>query len=226
MIIKILSIVTLLTLNIFAQSVYHNGYMYHLVKSKDTGAIWLDKNIGATRVCEDYDDEQCFGDLFQWGRNADGHEKDTYIMTKTQAQKISHLDYPFIISTKKNNRDWAKRIDKDGKKRQVFWKKVDGKGICPFGFRVPTIEELEKETINTGEILDNESAFESFLKLPSAGYRSSADGILLDRGSRGHIWSSSIDEVYSEGLYFSKDRADTYTYNRADAMSVRCIKSK
>lgn len=226
MVMKVVSIIALLNLSLWGQVIYHNGFMYGFVHSPYTGKVWLDKNIGAQRVCLDSDDEACYGDLFQWGRNTDGHEKDTITMTKTQASKMSHLDYPFIIATKKNNRDWAKKIDKDGTKRQSHWSRIDGEGICPVGFRVPTIEELESETIDDGKVYDSKTAFQSFLKLPSSGYRSSDNSVLINRGERGYLWSSSINGFYAYNLHLSSEVAEVYTHNRADAMAVRCIRNK
>ena len=35
---------------------------------------WLDRNLGASRVANSYDDSQAYGYLFQWGRANDGHQ--------------------------------------------------------------------------------------------------------------------------------------------------------
>lgn len=45
-----------------------------LVMSK-TGRIWMDKNLGATRVATSASDTLSFGYLFQWGRAKDGHQE-------------------------------------------------------------------------------------------------------------------------------------------------------
>jgi hypothetical protein len=45
-----------------------------LVMSK-TGRIWMDKNLGATRVATSSYDTLSFGFYFQWGRGADGHQE-------------------------------------------------------------------------------------------------------------------------------------------------------
>lgn len=45
-----------------------------LVMSK-TGRIWMDKNLGATRVATSPTDSASFGFYFQWGRGADGHQE-------------------------------------------------------------------------------------------------------------------------------------------------------
>ena len=54
-------------------------------------------------------------------------------------------------------------------------------GVCPVGFRVPTIDELKSETIDyagvdntsTGavKVIDGITAFQNFLKFPNVGIR-------------------------------------------------------
>ena len=39
-----------------------------------TGRIWMDRNLGATRVPTSASDAQGYGDLYQWGREKDGHQ--------------------------------------------------------------------------------------------------------------------------------------------------------
>jgi hypothetical protein len=40
-----------------------------------TGKIWMDRNLGASRVATSVSDTLAYGDLYQWGRGTDGHEK-------------------------------------------------------------------------------------------------------------------------------------------------------
>jgi hypothetical protein len=35
----------------------------------------MDRNLGAARVATSSTDEEAYGDLYQWGRGTDGHEK-------------------------------------------------------------------------------------------------------------------------------------------------------
>jgi hypothetical protein len=39
-----------------------------------TGRVWLDRNLGATRVAASSTDTEARGYYYQWGRNDDGHE--------------------------------------------------------------------------------------------------------------------------------------------------------
>ena len=42
-----------------------------------TGQVWMDRNLGASRVATSSTDSAAYGDLYQWGRGTDGHEKRT-----------------------------------------------------------------------------------------------------------------------------------------------------
>lgn len=51
-----------------------NGFVYNEVTSP-TGRIWMDRNLGASQVAISSTDSASYGDLYQWGRATDGHEK-------------------------------------------------------------------------------------------------------------------------------------------------------
>ncbi|MCB4784323.1 MAG: hypothetical protein LGB69_07050, partial [Sulfurovum sp.] len=51
-----------------------NDVVYRRVTTK-TGRIWLDRNLGASQVAASPFDEASYGDYFQWGRPADGHQR-------------------------------------------------------------------------------------------------------------------------------------------------------
>jgi len=38
------------------------------------GRIWMDRNLGASQAATSYTDANSYGDLYQWGRSADGHQ--------------------------------------------------------------------------------------------------------------------------------------------------------
>lgn len=40
------------------------------------GQVWMDRNLGASRVAISSADSLAYGDLYQWGRGTDGHEQD------------------------------------------------------------------------------------------------------------------------------------------------------
>jgi uncharacterized protein (TIGR02145 family) len=188
-------------------NIVHNGTEYRVVQSPYTSRIWLDRNLGAKRVCQSYNDEQCYGDYYQWGRAADGHEK------SGSSSFIKAPDFPY---------DW-KPNDSSGSQRQAFWNRTDGLGICPRGFRVPTIDELEAETLSQG-VKTHKDAFNNFLKLPSAGFQGCVVGDMYNQVSHGFVWSSSPGGTGAQFLQFYSDDAEAKYGVRANGLSVRCLK--
>jgi hypothetical protein len=56
-------------------SVFCNGTPTALVDvtNPTTGKIWMDRNLGASQVATSSTHANSYGDLYQWGRRADGH---------------------------------------------------------------------------------------------------------------------------------------------------------
>jgi len=188
-------------------SIEFKGLEYKEVVSPTTGRIWLDRNLGATQVAQSPDDKKSYGDYYQWGREADGHEK---------------KDSNNFITAKESPYDWS---DEAESKRSYFWSKIDGSGICPPGYRVPTIEELELE-MKEGNWDNTDDCFNSFLKLPLAGDRIGYDASFGLRGSGGYVWSSAVVGSSSWYLHFYSSSVNSYSSDRADGLSVRCIKGE
>ena len=219
---------TTVTINIIAK-ILHNGFKYFPSTSPHTGMIWLDKNLGASRVCTSLDDTQCYGDYYQWGRLSDGHQISGSEATLTRATSITPDDGNF---TKVNGSPWDwventiqdnNNVDDDGMLRAVRWVKKDGASVCPVGYRVPTREEFNSE-IAAIAINDNIDAFESFLKLPSSGWHES-NGLMTQQGLGGRIWSSSpVSNGTSFFLLINSIQAYVSNISRANGYSIRCIK--
>jgi hypothetical protein len=57
---------------------------YSIITSLTTGRKWLDRNLGAANTPIAFDDWANYGDLFQWGRRADGHQ----LVIRTEAGVI------------------------------------------------------------------------------------------------------------------------------------------
>ncbi|MDQ7066643.1 MAG: BspA family leucine-rich repeat surface protein [Sulfurimonas sp.] len=141
-------------------TITHNGITYGTVISPATGRTWLDRNLGASQVCDinraDFSDdasyvtsqESCFGDYYQWGRITDGHEKITNADT---ASRLSALPATGATggSFVQIAGDWLTAgVDDIGALRTALWSKTDGTSICPIGYRVPTSAELQNDTLN------------------------------------------------------------------------------
>lgn len=208
-------------------TITHNGVTYGTVTSPHTGKVWLDRNLGASRVCTAYNDTACYGDYYQWGRNTDGHEKSNSTVTSIQATDINNAGVSFITADGTQYYwDWAKNIDNNGSLREANWNRIDGSSVCPTGYRVPTIGELIKETIDVG-LQNHTDVFNSFLKLPVAGFRHSEDASLWHQGeAKGEYWSTTVSSngANTEYLYISNDMLLAGGNVRAHGNSVRCIK--
>lgn len=199
-----------------------HGKSYKTVTSPYTGRVWLDRNIGANRVCSNLSDMQCYGDYHQWGRGIDGHQRINSITTNTQASSVSNVGDEFIIDPT----DWT-ASDSSGSLRSANWSKTDGSSVCPVGFRVPTPTELYNETINQG-VVDHTTAFSNFLKLPSAGYRDNTTGTMDSLGARGFYWTSFQGTFhFAYILYLGNSVAGVNNLeNYSAGLSVRCIKNE
>lgn len=219
--------VTITILDVACENpVTHNGTMYCTVVSPYTGKVWLDRNLGAARVCTSFNDTACYGDYYQWGRNFDGHEDSASATTDMQATDVNDVGHGnFIESNSTYDLDWAKEVDSDGSLRQANWSKTDGSSICPVGFRVPTITELRTETLDSG-VQDAETGFNNFLKLPTAGHRYYSGNI--PSGGVLVMWSSSLRDsarapyVEYRSVVSGHIWSSYSTY--ASGLSVRCLK--
>ncbi len=185
-----------------------------------TGRVWMDRNLGASRVATSMTDEQAYGDLYQWGRGKDGHEKRTSGTTTT----LSSTDTPGhgnFIKTSSEPYDWI--ISQNDN----LWQGVSGiNNPCPAGFRVPTADEWQEE-IDSWNSKDAVGAFASPLKITLAGERNFIGGELNDVNDWGDYWASTVngfrDESYSMSVIDSNAWLNNSWY-RGVGCSVRCIK--
>ena len=204
------------------------------ITAKD-GKTWGDKNIGACRPCESQTDELCYGDLFQWGRGADGHEK----RVNTEIQDLNPMTFPYIGSAlhevaNKGDFDWLNSNSTEEKsafvaERTASWGQRSNNPVCPEGWYVPSKAELQKLMDSEG-IIDGATAFASSLKLGLAGARSAKSSTIESAGIVGYVWSRDSDGL---GATNAGNTAYSFTYDgiatfsrpyKAEGHSVRCIK--
>ena len=180
------------------------------------GRVWMDRNLGASKVAESVTDHGAYGWLYQWGRLTDGHEQR---FSPTEVSQSSD-DVPghgnFIIS----------HIDWRSEPNHNLWQGKSGtNNPCPKGFRLPTKAEWETE-IASWSSNSYEGAFASPLKLVVTGRRIPSDGRVTP-GNAGFYWSSTVDPVDDDEayyLYLGSDGAYMSDWFRAEGFSVRCIK--
>jgi uncharacterized protein (TIGR02145 family) len=222
----------------------YNGkeVIYGIIISSVTGKKWLDRNLGAAQVATSYDDYKAYGDLFQWGRPADGHQLINWTSSTTGTSVngtttvLATSDIPghsnFILNSYTIDSKWDWRNDNNSNR----WA-TNPQGPCPAGWHVPTIDEWASEvskinggTANSGGMTDRNTAY-SQLKLTIAGVRK-VDGPdvvnFLQTGSGGYYWSTS-DQINSLGytvakdFEFMEDAVQTSTQSKSSSLCVRCI---
>ncbi|NDV47920.1 hypothetical protein D0T49_12780 [Paludibacter sp. 221] len=174
-----------------------------------------------------------FGDLYQWGRTRDGHEKRTSGTSTTLATDVTTggtttdgvttggintfiraTSYPYNWTT-----DAIANLNWRNQKNSTY-------DPCPAGWRVPTQGEwsdifrgvsapgaAKTAVANTWEwhaAANGTAGYEikpdgetTTLFLPAAGYRYNGNGELYNVGSGANYWSGSLSSTYSLSLYFN-----------------------
>lgn len=187
------------------------------------GAVWMDRNLGATQAATSSTDAAAYGDLYQWGRNTDGHEdrmSSTVSGPVTSGNEgsnfITAILTPFDWLTPQDDTRWNSGTEGSPIKTD--------KDPCPVGYRVPTPTDFQNEidAIGGGSLYDS-------LKLTFAGERKN-DGSLESVGSNGFYWTSSISPTLNHlalNLLYNSATAlvgDGVYSSRSFGISIRCIK--
>ncbi|MCB4779079.1 MAG: fibrobacter succinogenes major paralogous domain-containing protein [Sulfurovum sp.] len=79
------------------------GLLYGCVKSKNTGRIWLDRNLGAQKVAQSVWDLPAIGWYYQWGRETDGHQFINSPATEERSVTVFNVQHRY------DNGMWAAR---------------------------------------------------------------------------------------------------------------------
>ncbi len=181
-----------------------------------TGETWMDRNLGATQIATSFDDVNAYGDLYQWGRNTDGHQIRTSSTTSILSTTNSPNHSDFILA----NSDWLTVSDDN------LWQGVNGiNNPCPLGFRLPTEAELEAERLSWTSN-DAAGAFASPLKLTIGGARSRMSGSIGNVGTFVGYRTSDLNGLQSRMLGISLTTSLMGDRDRADGNCVRCIQDE
>ncbi|MCO5251964.1 MAG: hypothetical protein M9949_11180 [Candidatus Kapabacteria bacterium] len=216
----------------FTATAYNSGGTCTFIVSMDYGTVvsgggrtWMNRNLGASQVATSSTDAASFGELYQWGRAAEGHQVITSSTSTTLASTAvpnlgNSWDAKFIIN--ESTEDWLSPSSNS------MWQGVSGpNNPCPAGFRIPTETEWNTEISSWSG-----TPFESPLKLPYSGMRESTDGSIVYNFSGillGSYWSSTpgTQTYLARALtILSNGTKAMQSGRKAHGMSVRCIKDE
>ncbi|MCH2225865.1 MAG: hypothetical protein MK066_13935, partial [Crocinitomicaceae bacterium] len=100
-----------------------------------TGKTWMDRNLGASQVATSVTDTNAYGDLFQWGRGAEGHQcrnsANILMQAGNSSSDITNPWYGFFAGftlATSSNFSWLNYND------NTLWQGVNGiNNPCPSG---------------------------------------------------------------------------------------------
>lgn len=205
-------------------------YVYYELppmQTREGVIVFLDRNLGA--ISDEITSSDSWGDLYQWGRATDGHEKRISDTVSAISPTYEAHTGNFILD-EKNANDWISSPDDELWNDQRMTNNP-----CPCGYRLPSEQEwravlelgFELKPTGTGGYylsVDNDR-----LKLPCAGLRNAYTGDIQYQGMRGFYWAgNSTSHGLSGAMDFNKAEITTnvtiFAF-RAFGRSVRCIKN-
>jgi hypothetical protein len=213
-----------------------------------TGKVWMAYNLDAiVYPPTSMNDPNAYYSLYQWGRNADGHQ----IIRPTTGSGSNTIPYSeYIVSgtsdlpnlpTSYNDNIMTQTVgnkfiqvgggDWLNPTNDLLWQEDGINSPCPSGFRLPTGTEFQDEA-NTWTSRDINGAYSSVLKLTYGGYRFYNASSKMSSQTLGLYWTSTV----SNGIptWFSTNDGTSKTGTlplsnqgygvKANGLAVRCIK--
>jgi len=205
--------------------------IYTIVRAKD-GNVWLQQNLGATAVATSINDSLALGDLYQWGRWSDGHQKrnpepktkEPFTLPRNNPSGLPLGGQHYFIVTW-----WTIGSIDDTWESPIPTDVSNNNGCDPCkalgsNWRLPTIEEWNK-VIEAETISDNISGYNSNLKIIPAGWRSTKNTFLNEVGNASWFWSNNASTTNAAfGVQISNNKVfNNYSDSRSHGASVRCI---
>lgn len=193
-----------------------------------TGRIWIDRNLGASRVALSSTDALAYGDYYQWGRPTDGHQR-KYLtnnnssgFTNTKSSTSVPPNDLWIVPTDGSN-DWLVTPN------NTLWTGSNpSTNPCPAGYRIPTLAEFQAEqaffTSNNAA-----GAFNYSLKLTMPGWLESfsSSGASFTATAGGGFYLTQTANANGSVQYFGINSGNVWTdtnLSKRQGLSCRCIK--
>lgn len=194
-----------------------------------TGRIWLDRNLGASRVATSATDTQAFGDYYQWGRPADGHQSQ-YVTNNNSTGFTNTKSTTSVppnglwIQPNDGSEDWLITAN------NTLWVGANpSNNPCPTGFRIPTLAEWQAEQALFTSSNSN-GAFNYSLKLTMPGWLENFDnnGASFIAKTSGGFYLSQTANSNGSVQYFGINSGNVWTdtnLSKRRGLSCRCIKN-
>jgi hypothetical protein len=183
------------------------------VLNPTTGRTWMDRNLGAKQVATSATDANSYGDWYQWGRLADGHQ----CRTSSTSTTLSAGNVPGTPSFITESAKWQVVTNEN------LWQGVDGiNNPCPSGYRVPTSAEFQAEYA-TWPSQNRNGGYASVLKLPYAGNRTIFGQQNLVGFDAGY-WTSTYNPGVNPFRVYLFSEIQLSAVSTSLGYSVRCIK--
>ncbi|UVD87739.1 fibrobacter succinogenes major paralogous domain-containing protein [Ornithobacterium rhinotracheale] len=197
--------------NVMTNGKLEHEFIYVPIEGPD-GRTWLNNNLGAdyanvnsphfnpTQQATSKTDYKAYGSMFQWGREANGHELVDW--TRFIFGRVVH-----------SNLSWS---------RDMLSSLTTYHDPCPNGYHTPSKSEWEQlfRAVGSG----NSMCKDRKLNLPAAGYRYYTSGSQFRyTGGTGSYWSST-QSLYAWELYFNSSYSLMLSANRSYGQPVRCLK--
>lgn len=206
-----------------------NTVTYVTVRAADD-MIWLQQNLGSSKVASSATDTSSYGHLFQWGRWDDGHQlrnsatAPVTSITPNNPAGLGTGNTSFI--TGNNPNDWW--AAGSGTDTWADTPASTSNGIDPCraigpGWHMPSQPEFAN-AVTLENITNVASGFSSNLKLPAPGTREGIFGNLINVGTSSGYYTNTPSSIYAKnitiydsGINSSDDALRSY------AMSLRCM---